>query len=47
MEYTIKATSDGTIKEVFYQVGDLVADCALLIDLEVIDLEVIDLEAKQ
>lgn len=33
MEYTIKATSSGTINEVFFQEGDLVADGALLIDL--------------
>jgi 3-methylcrotonyl-CoA carboxylase alpha subunit len=32
MEYTIKATADGTINEVFYGEGDLVADGALLID---------------
>ncbi|MCJ8271507.1 MAG: 3-methylcrotonyl-CoA carboxylase, partial [Psychrosphaera sp.] len=32
MEYTIKATADGTINEVFYSEGDLVADSALLID---------------
>lgn len=34
MEYKISAASDGTIKEVFYNEGDLVADGALLIDFE-------------
>jgi 3-methylcrotonyl-CoA carboxylase alpha subunit len=37
MEYTINATSDGTIKEVFFKEGDLVADGVLLIDLEAAD----------
>ena len=34
MEYKISAASDGTIKEVFYNEGDLVEDGALLIDFE-------------
>ena len=33
MEYTISATCDGTINEVYYSEGDLVADGAELIDL--------------
>ncbi len=34
MEHTISAPSDGTVKEVFFSVGEQVADAAVLISLE-------------
>ena len=37
MEHTIDAPHDGTVREVFYAVGDQVAEGVVLIDLEVVE----------
>jgi len=34
MEHTISAPAEGTVKEVFFSVGEQVADAAVLISLE-------------